>query len=462
MLFTILKRSEVVEDNTTCRIDAEYFKIEYLAAIEKIKTCRFSYIDELTSWVTQGPNPKFTDNGIPCLTGRNINKGSVSYENSDYVDTEEYKRLSRYQLIPGDTLITLKGKGSIGKIGYVTENKPAIFSRDIGIIRPKGINPCYLNLFILCKYGKLLVDRGETGGTGQSTLTTSYLKSIPVPRFGIEENIGRFLDKTEQLNDASSQAYNEAQTLLLSELGLNDWQPKHRLSFVKNYSETEQAKRLDAEHFQPSCDEILQAVQRTGQSCKLEDTVSLCQRGKQPKYCEKGKVVINSKHVRSGEVVVDNNRQGMVSNASVIMQQSDMLINGTGIGTIGRCAPYLHDHTALPDNHVTVLRAKGIDPVFLATQLNSVIGQEQVKKFQRGSSGQIELYPDDINRFTVWKAPKETQQKIRDKIKEGHNAKLKSQELLASAKRAVELAIEQDEQTAMDWLKKETKIVQQA
>jgi hypothetical protein len=65
VLFTILKKSDVVEDNTTFRIDAEYFKIEYLDAIEKIKACRFSCIDELTSWVTQGPNPSFSDNGIP-------------------------------------------------------------------------------------------------------------------------------------------------------------------------------------------------------------------------------------------------------------------------------------------------------------------------------------------------------------------------------------------------------------
>lgn len=164
MEFTILKKSEVDSENLTCRIDAEYFKQEYLEAVKRVETYGYSYIEDVTSWVTQGPNPIFSETGIPCLTGRNINKGEVSYVNPDYVNDEEYKKLSRYQLRIGDTLITLKGKGSIGKIGYVTDDRCAIFSRDIGIVRPSKINPGYLNVFILCKYGKLLVDRGETGG----------------------------------------------------------------------------------------------------------------------------------------------------------------------------------------------------------------------------------------------------------------------------------------------------------
>ena len=184
MQIIILEKSEVSRENVTYRIDAEFFQKDYLDAIKLVEKHNYSYVDNITSWVTQGPNPSFCEEGIPCLTGRNINKGEVSYINSDYVDDDEYKKLSRFQLSIGDTLITLKGKGSIGKVGYVTESRAAIFSRDIGILRPSDIDSGYLNIYFLCKYGKLLVDRGETGGTGQSTLTTSYLKSIPVPRFG--------------------------------------------------------------------------------------------------------------------------------------------------------------------------------------------------------------------------------------------------------------------------------------
>ncbi|MDU9050601.1 MAG: restriction endonuclease subunit S [Candidatus Electrothrix sp. Rat3] len=461
MLFTVLKKSEVVEDNTTCRIDAEYFKIEYLAAIEEIKTCRrFSYIDELTSWVTQGPNPTFSDNGIPCLTGRNINKGTVSYENSDYVDTEEYKKLSRYQLIPGDTLITLKGKGSIGKIGYVTEKKPAIFSRDIGILRPKGIDPCYLNLFILCKYGKLLVDRGETGGTGQSTLTISYLKSIPVPRFGIEENIGRFLSKTEQLNDASSQAYEEAQTLLFSELGLTDWQPKHRLSFVKNYSETEQAGRLDAEHFQPKYDELIEAITTNSfYSKNISEIQTHNARGLQPKYAVDGELdVITSKHILEHDLNYDGFEKTCESNwkkqKKARIQKGDILTYTTG-ANIGRTACYSISKPALASNHVNILRIRNENPEYVAFVMNSLIGRLQTERLSAGSA-QAELYPKDIEKYLIPFTEEKIQQEIVALIEKTRSLKAQSKHLLECAKRAVEIAIEQDEQTAMDWLEEET------
>ena len=251
-----------MSENATLRIDSEYFKSSFLNAVELVKNCRCDEIEKITKWVTQGPNPIFSENGISCLTGRNINKGEVSYINPDYVNEDEYKKLSRYQLKIGDTLITLKGKGSIGKIGFVTQKRKSIFSRDIGIIRPSRINPGYLNIFILCKYGKLLIDRGETGGTGQSTLTTSYLKSIPVPRFNIEEQIGEILDQVEKLREKSGSEYDNAQHFLLSELGLNNWNPKHRLTFVKNFSDTKTAHRMDAEYFQPKYEGIVKAIKK--------------------------------------------------------------------------------------------------------------------------------------------------------------------------------------------------------
>ena len=74
-----------------------------------------------------------------------------------------------------------------------------------------------------------------------------------------------------------------------------------------------------------------------------------------------------------------------------------MLINGTGVGTIGRSAPYLHNENALPDNHVTILRTKNLNPIFLSVYLNSIAGKYQVDKYFKGSSGQIELYPKDID-----------------------------------------------------------------
>jgi type I restriction enzyme M protein len=174
-----------------------------------------------------------------------------------------------------------------------------------------------------------------------------------------------------------------------------------------------------------------------------------------------GLLVVNSKHVREGEVILTSNRSAYLPQAknSLTIQTNDVLINGTGVGTIGRCAPYLYDSDALPDNHVTILRTNLLDPVYLSIYLNSIIGKLQVEKYFKGSSGQIELYPKDINQFLVWNAPKPVQRKIRDNVEASHKQREQSKQLLEIAKIGVEKAIETDEATATTWINQQLKIL---
>ncbi len=134
------------------------------------------------------------------------------------------------------------------------------------------------------------------------------------------------------------------------------------------------------------------------------------------------------------------------------IQTDDVLINGTGVGTIGRCAPYLYEQEALPDNHVTILRTNLLDSVYLSIYLNSIVGKLQVEKHFKGSSGQIELYPNEIAQFLVWNAPKSVQRKIRSKVEASHQKREQSKQLLEIAKTGVERAIESDEVTATAWI----------
>jgi type I restriction enzyme, S subunit len=128
-------------------------------------------------------------------------------------------------------------------------------------------------------------------------------------------------------------------------------------------------------------------------------------------------------------------------------------MNGTGVGTIGRVAPYLHTSPAIPDNHVTILRPKpGLDAVYLSVFLNSMAGRWQVEERLRGSSGQIELYPTDIAQFTVWIAPAPVQKEIRRAVEKSFEQKQRATQLLDAAKRAVEIAIEESEATALKYL----------
>lgn len=226
------------------------------------------------------------------------------------------------------------------------------------------------------------------------------------------------------------------------------------MSYVRNCTEAFASGRLDAQHFQPRFQSLIDFIDATGQGADLADWLSENQRGRQPEYSEAGLPVVNSKHVLRGEVRVnDDNRNASFNEADLLIHHGDVLMNGTGVGTIGRCAPYLHEKAAIPDNHVTVLRPrKGLDAVYLSVFLNSMAGQWQVEQRLRGSSGQIELYPNDIGQFRVWVAPAAIQDKIRKSVETSHAQRQRAALLLDAAKRAVEIAIEDSEAAALAYL----------
>jgi len=86
------------------------------------------------------------------------------------------------------------------------------------------------------------------------------------------------------------------------------------------------------------------------------------------------------------------------------VKKDDVLVNSTGDGTIGRVAVYNFDFPALVDGHITVLRYKDtVTAWYVAAFLLSRHGQDQLYRYINGSSGQVELYPQDIGR--VWVAP---------------------------------------------------------
>lgn len=238
----------------------------------------------------------------------------------------------------------------------------------------------------------------------------------------------------------------------MQELGLADWTPPEPLSYTACAAEVFASGRIDAQYFRPLFAEVEARLQATGGAVELGSILTTNARGRQPLYDELGLFVVNSKHVRTNRVILDDNRTATEMGSPVVIQTGDVLLNGTGVGTIGRAAPYLHPTRALPDNHVTVLRTNAVDPVYLSVFLNSPLGQWQIERHIKGSSGQIELYPNDIARIVIWDAPDRVQQLVRAAILSAFDEEHLACELLEVAKRAVEIAIEDGEPAAIAYL----------
>ena len=105
-----------------------------------------------------------------------------------------------------------------------------------------------------------LIIRGKYG-SAQPHIAPPFLYQIPIP---VWNDLPSMIEKTylqsKDLTELSKTRYIEAQSLLLAGLGLANWQPKQQLTFVKNFSDTEDAERIDADYFQPKYDEIVNAI----------------------------------------------------------------------------------------------------------------------------------------------------------------------------------------------------------
>ena len=310
------------------------------------------------------------------------------------------------------------------------------------------ILPEYLVSFLNSSLGIWDLKRRARISINQSNINAQELSAVKIPilniRFQLE--LKQIFEQAHQFRLEAIYIYQQAEELLLSELGLKDWQPTEENIAVKSFAKSfGKSSRLDAEHYQPKFDRLIQKLTEKVEITRLGTLLTCNQRGKQPSYLNEdedyssGLVVVNSKHVREGQVIIDDNRYAEYPNSKepLIIQTNDVLINGTGVGTIGRCAPYLYQQNALPDNHVTILRTNSLDSVYLSIVINSIVGQYQVEKYLKGSSGQIELYPRDINQFWIWEAPEDIQQSIRNKVIESHQKREQSKQLLEIAKTGV-------------------------
>lgn len=129
----------------------------------------------------------------------------------------------------------------------------------------------------------------------------------------------------------------------------------------------------------------------------------------------------------------------------------DILIYTTG-ANVGRTNIYLEDEKALASNHVNILRVRDENQIYIGFVLNSIIGRLQTRKLITGTA-QAELYPTDIDQFLLPFIASDKQNQISAFVQESHAARREAKTLLAKAKRAVEIAIEEGEEKAMEFIR---------
>ncbi len=148
-------------------------------------------------------------------------------------------------------------------------------------------------------------------------------------------------------------------------------------------------------------------------SKKLNEICTLISRGITPKYTdttENSVLVLNQRCIREGKVLFENARKNDLKKKKVneekCLKDYDVLINSTGVGTLGRVSQIGKVNEIMTvDSHVTIVRAndKLVDNKYLGYAIKSK--QRIIESMAEGSTGQTELSRKRLGEEILIKLP---------------------------------------------------------
>ncbi len=458
------------EANKNERIDSQFFLPEFVESFNAVANGPHSMLSDVAH-VTDGNHQKIAENfddseGVRYLRGQDLGTDMMLHDrNIVHIPESCFNALKRSHIFKDDVLITIVGANT-GLIGLVHEPpKKLVANCKLGIARAEKskIIPGYLYAFLIGRYGQHQILRSIRGG-GQTGLILPDIRQLRIARLsnGFESRINDVSFYGHSKAMESKHVYVHAQNILLSELGLTDWRSKHRLTFVKNYSDTEEAERIDAEYFQPKYAEIVNAIKGyKGGWDTLENLVALNDKNYKPKDKQQYKYIELANITGNGEIAdcMVEEGQNLPSRARRKVKNGDLIVSSIE-GSLSSIALINKEyHHALCSTGFHVINSKHYNSETLLVLLKSMVGQLQLKK---GCSGTIltAINKDEFGKVALPVILPEKQIEIQLRVIESFELRKQSKHLLECAKQAVEMAIEQDEKTAINWLKNATKEMQ--
>lgn len=449
-VFSIIKKSQL---EGALRLDAEYYQPEYSIDFSKGDWEYLGDIFEICQYgISKAMNVERI--GFPIFKMDDINDAFLTDENIKCVDINK-DEFNLYKLEKDDLLFNrVNSEEFVGRTGIFKLNGDYCFASYLIRIRIKekaNILPDYLNVFLNSRYGRKQIDKYKRRAVNQANVNAEELKKfkIKVLPEEIQKEISILSNKSWGLIEDSKKLYNQAENLLLEELGLKDYKIKDDLSCIVKLSEIKSANRIDAEFYQKKYEKILKEIKTPLK--KLEELTVFLNHAKQPPYYDDGEVpIITQKNLGQFTISLESindteskytNKDWLKEYPAYKLRKGDILYYSVG-AYIGKTNVLFEDINATAASFITIIRPiPEIDSTYLTVVLNSMVGLLQSEKWQSATAQQY-IYPKDIKNFKIPILPSKRQKQIADLVRQSHEARKKSKELLEQAKRKVEELIE--------------------
>ena len=452
----------------TARIDAEFYKKENMVIAAMLKKPEFHPVTDYFT-ISDGNHmsisEEFQTEGVPYYRGQDIYNTFIEEASSVCIDygTYMHPHMIRSHLMPGDVLMSIVG-AIVGNTALVSSDKPATCSCKLSIIRSKktGLLPESLLSFIRTKYGQNQIQKFKRGAAQTGFLLEDF-DQIYLPVFGLQlqNEIKKTIDMAHSAVVSEAHVYHEAEQILLSAIKYQAPEKQAVISAVKTFKNSFLLTgRLDAEYYQPKYDSLFKTVEHFG--CKPlggSSGIVTIKKSIEPgsdAYQNEGIPFVRVSDVSKFEISKPELflQDDVIENVESLFPQKNTILFSKD-GSVGIAYKVEEDMRIITSGallHLTVRDTDTVLPDYLTLVLNSPIVQLQAERDANGAIIQ-HWKPSEIEKVVIPVLDMSIQREISDKVQESFALRHKSKELLEYAKQAVEMAIEQGEETALDWLK---------
>lgn len=455
----------------TQRMDSQFYSRENLFATKRLDVLAAKPITDFATVSDgnhMGVSDQFVDDadGIPYYRGSDIYNLFIEQSSTPMrIDRNTFQtpQMTRSHLRKGDVLMSIVG-AIIGNLSLVTQDVDAACSCKLAILRPKSIRAELLSVFLSSYFGQVQVQKFKRGAA-QTGLILEDFNQLKMPDFSkyFESKISAVVASAFESMEGAKEKFASAESFVLNASGVVNDFANERCENIKSFNNSfASTGRLDAEHYQPKYDQLHETlVVHSGGTTTVGELAGEIANGAEVReYQESG-----TPYLRVGDLKFLDIEASSVVNIDpasaeaglkkIDLQVGDVLISRSGSLAISAVVEKPWDK-ALISSHLIRLRIvdKRINPYFLALFFMTLPGKMQIQKWSNGGV-QPEISQPALKAIVVPILPMAAQLKIRDLILNARKLRARSNGLLEAAKRAVEIAIEQDEAAGMAYLASE-------
>ncbi len=449
--------ASIVSESIKMRIDSGYYSKRHIVAQNLVEShprgC--TTLGEITKTLRKGifdiKSDTYLEEGIPFVRISNLKDCIISESSLAYISREAHNEESKTALKKNDFILS---KTAYAAASLVTVDECNVSQDTIACVLSsqgkKTFSSAFIVVYLNSRFGLALTSRMFQGNVQlHLSLPDAFLIPVPILSSAFQGAIERIFDRSVTTRSESKSLFEKAEQVLLAAIKLEEWQPPTPLTYEARASEVFLSDRLDAEFFQPRIKELYQLLGDKSQC--VRDVADLRQdRFNGTKnlfnYLEIGAVSTDG-------IIADSIIEGdeAPSRATWHVERGDVLTST--VRPIRGLTAIIEDsqHGSVASSGFAVLTPKGISPELLLCYLKLPQICELMDLHTSAS-----MYPAisvaDILGLPFKHPGKKAEEKIISLIQEARAKRANSKSLLERAKRAVEIAIEESEETALAYL----------